>query len=252
MLSKKKKLKNKGKMQAANQNESVLENITNSSSELNIGVMNYLDFFTRIVALVIHLVYVLFIIYFKEFQSRKMLFLHNVNIISMIFCIHYVFYIGNKSFTNAEVNAVLCYISELLWINLKYLRLYSLLLLAAYRYLSVFHIQLHRKFSSSLFLMSMSVGTVWMFSLVMSFALKYIFNTTYSLRYCYEGFSENWLNSVLFFIFLIATSYIIPTVIVIVLYKKIINKLKQLTINLNNKKPTPAPKESNSRYLKIL
>ena len=245
-------------MESMNQNFSVLATlITTNSTELNIGlVTNYIDYITRIVALLIHAVYVLFIIYFKEFQTRTMLFLHHVNIISMIYCIHYVFYIGTQrpSFSSAELNAVLCYASEMVWINLKYLRLYSLLLLAIYRYLSVFKIQLHRKFSSSLFNMSMPIVVIWAMSLVMSFSLKYIFNTTYSDLYCYEGYSKYWLNSVLFFIFLIMTSYVVPTVIVIVLYKRIIDKLKQLTKNLSNKNPTHASVESNSnsRYLNLL
>jgi hypothetical protein len=47
---------------------------------------------------------------------------------------------------------------------------------------------------------------------------------------------------------------VVPTVIVIVLYKRIIDKLKQLTKNLSNKNPTHASVESNSnsRYLNLL
>ena len=87
-------------------------NITDSSNSsfkftLNLGlVTDYIDYITRCVALIIHLVYVLFIIYFKEFKSRSMLFLHHVNIISLIYCIHYVFYTGNQtaSFANNQVS----------------------------------------------------------------------------------------------------------------------------------------------------
>lgn len=73
---------------------------------LSLGLFtDYLDYITRIISLLIHLVYVLFLIYFKEFQNRNMLFLHNVNMISLLYCIHYVFYIGNQtaSFSNNQV-----------------------------------------------------------------------------------------------------------------------------------------------------
>ena len=88
-------------------------NSTNSSNSsqggftLNLGlVTDYIDYITRCVALVIHLVYVLFIIYFKEFKQRSMLFLHHVNIVSLIYCIHYAFFIGNQtaSFANNQVS----------------------------------------------------------------------------------------------------------------------------------------------------
>ena len=53
---------------------------------LNIGlVTNYLDYIMRFVALIIHAVYLLFLIYFKEFQVRSMLYLHHVNIVSMMY-----------------------------------------------------------------------------------------------------------------------------------------------------------------------
>ena len=65
-----------------------------------------------------------------------------------------------------------------------------------------------------------------------------------------EGYSGYWLNSVLFFIFLIMFSYLIPTVIVVVLYKKIIDKLKELTKNL--KKDKPAPIKNTASYLNFL
>lgn len=224
----------------------------NSSNETSIFILNklntnlitnYLDYFVRICAFFIHIAYLLFLVYFKEFQVRSMAFLHHVNIISLLYCIHYLFYIGNQtaSFSNYTVNTVLCYISEIFWINLKFLRLYSLLLLAAYRYMSVFKITAYRNLTNNAYLMSSAIGLVWLFSIIMSFSLKYIFKTSNSSYFCYEGYSEYWLNSVLFFVFLIIFSYVVPTVIVIIMYKKIIDKLKLVRKNLSI-----ASKESNN------
>ena len=139
---------------------------------LSLGlVTDYIDYIVRIGALLIHLIYILFIIYFKEFQIRSMVFLHHVNIVSTIYCIHYVFYIGNQtaSFSSDGANDFLCYLSEMIWINLKFLRLYSLLLLAVYRYTSVFRIQFHRTFNNNLYRMFLSIAAVWVFSIIMSF-----------------------------------------------------------------------------------
>lgn len=95
--------------------------------------------------------------------------------------------------------------------------------------------------------MILAVASNWLFSIVMAFTLKYIFNTSHSIYFCYEGYSEYWLNSVLFFIFLIAFSCLIPSILVILLYKRIIDKLKELSKNLHKEK-----KNETSNYLSIL
>lgn len=54
----------------------------------------------------------------------------------------------------------------------------------------------------------------------------------------------------LFFVFLISFSYILPSVVVVVLYKKIIDKLKELTKNLNKDKPQA--KLDSANYTSVL
>ena len=111
-------------------NNKKMNNSTNATIPLHLGGLNlglvtdYLDYITRVVSLFIHFVYMLFLIYFKEFQTRSMIFLHHVNIISMIYCIHYVFWIGNQtaSFENKKVNSLLFFLKSeaiLKWGNLK-------------------------------------------------------------------------------------------------------------------------------------
>lgn len=98
--------------------------------------------------------------------------------------------------------------------------------------------------------MILAVASNWLFSIVMAFTLKYIFNTSHSIYFCYEGYSDYWLNSVLFFIFLIAFSCLIPSILVILLYKRIIDKLKELSKNLHKENQLVSNETSN--YLSIL
>ena len=68
---------------------------------LNIGLItNYLDYVMRFAALIIHAVYLLFLIYFKEFQVRSMLYLHHVNIVSLLYCLIYIMWIGSSTSAN--------------------------------------------------------------------------------------------------------------------------------------------------------
>jgi len=74
---------------------------------LNIGlVTNYLDYIMRFVALIIHAVYLLFLIYFKEFQVRSMLYLHHVNIVSMMYCLMFIMWIGSSTSANGTSDVI--------------------------------------------------------------------------------------------------------------------------------------------------
>ena len=81
-------------------NKTIINNDT-GIAYINIGLAtNYLDYFMRFVALIIHAVYLLFLIYFKEFQVRSMLYLHHVNIVSMLYCLMFIMWIGSSTSAN--------------------------------------------------------------------------------------------------------------------------------------------------------
>ncbi len=87
-------------------------NFTETSNDtgiqyLNIGLItNYLDYIMRFAALIIHAIYLLFLIYFKEFQVRSMLYLHHVNIVSMLYCLMYIMWIGNLTSANGTSDVI--------------------------------------------------------------------------------------------------------------------------------------------------
>ena len=50
---------------------------------------------------------------------------------------------------------------------------------------------------------------------------------------CYAGYSENWLSSMLFFISIFLVCYLIPSILVIIFYRKIMKKLQAMSDHLN-------------------
>ena len=114
--------------------------------------VNYIDFAIRSYDLVIHLIYFSYILLKKncELRSRTYLFLHNINVSTLAISLVYVAYINTRapSFANATLNSVLCELTELFWSLIKYARVFSLLLLAVYRYIGCFYVQLFKKINS--------------------------------------------------------------------------------------------------------
>ena len=159
-----------------------------------------------------------------------MIFLPHVNLIGLIYTAHYVCYIVNTAptFSNSFLNDVLCYMSSMVWLIVGFLRMYSIVLLASYRYTAVFYINFHRVLTRSSLQMAASIALTWTVSIIMSFILKYAFQTTYSIFYCFQGYSDD-INVVTWFMvvnnFL---SVVIPSVLIAVCYVRILQKVKQL------------------------
>lgn len=73
---------------------------------------------------------------------------------------------------------------------------------------------------------------VWLLSIVGSFSLKYMFNTTYLFFYCLEGFSENYWMAIGFNVFLLLLSTVLPTIFNTLFYVFIIKKVRSLKTKL--------------------
>ena len=218
-----------------------MPNITDLSNNtaLNITVdvitfLNYMDYCVRVISLLVHIFYFLFIFKIKEFQSRQMIYLHNVNLVGLIYSIQYAAFITNQTASLGDpwLNDLICLMVSMIWMILKYARMYSLLLLAAFRYTSVYKIKFHREFTRSLFKMIMSIVFTWVFSLVISLILKYSFNTSYSVFYCFEGYSNDPDITKAFLGVNIILSIGVPMLLIIYLYIRILQKIKELSANL--------------------
>lgn len=213
---------------------SVFENATNVTIVLN-SVANQMDNVMRFLSLFVHLVYVGFICVFRDFRTRQMLYLNHVNLVSLIYCLHYACYITTQTpnFNSQALNNILCYISSMVWLVSKFLRMYSLLLLAFYRYTAVFHMQFYRVLSGSWFYMTLGIALIWIYSIAGSFMLKYTYQTRYSIFYCFEGDSND-INIVISF--LIVNNFFaiaIPSLLVFFFYIRIMQRINELTNKLS-------------------
>ena len=199
------------------------------------SVANYFDNVMRVIAVIIHLVYFGFIIHLKDFRIRQMIYLHNVNFVGFVYCLHYLCYISSQSptFSDQLINDILCWFSSMLWLSLKYLRMYSLLLLAFYRYIAVFHITFHRTFTKNLCRMILGIVFVWIFSISISLIIKYAFKTKYSIFYCFEGNSDDMNIVIGFLVVNNLTAIIIPMLLIIYVYIRIMLKVRELTSKLS-------------------
>ena len=199
------------------------------------SVANYFDNVMRVIAVIIHLVYFGFIIHLKDFRIRQMIYLHNVNFVGFVYCLHYLCYISSQSptFSDQLINDILCWFSSMLWLSLKYLRMYSLLLLAFYRYIAVFHITFHRTFTKNLCRMILGIVFVWIFSISISLIIKYAFKTKYSIFYCFEGNSDDMNIVIGFLVVNNFTAIIIPMLLIIYVYIRIMLKVRELTSKLS-------------------
>jgi hypothetical protein len=182
-----------------------------------------------------------------------MLFQHHVNLVSLLFCAHYAFYINSKfsHFDSPVVNDVLCKASEFTWMMLNFLRLYSLLALAVYRYIAVHHIQLFRKIK--LLGILMMIGSSWAASLVLSLVLKFSLSTTYSKWYCTDGFNENINMTIVYYALRTLLATVMPSCIIIALYKKILTKVRvSMNSTLSDKRLTKINVNTNRRLLRSI
>jgi len=203
--------------------------------------VNYMDSIMRVVSLLVYIAYFISIAFIKSLQTRHLLFLHNVNLAGFIYILHYVAYISSQSPTTSDrhLNEIMCYLSGMLWLIVNFSRTFSVLLVAAYRYCAVYHINFFKSFNKSRLQMLMSVLATWLFSIILSFILRYSFPTKYSVFYCFVGDSPHMDIVISFMVTNCFLSIVVPTLITLVLYIRILQRIHQINISLTRiKKPS--------------
>lgn len=200
----------------------------------------YIDFVSRSYSCLIHILYFLYVALKKnsELRLRSCLFLHNINLVTLLIAILYVIYIPvrSPSFADPILNDILCNITEYLWSLLKYCRVFSLLLLAVYRYIACMNVQLYKRINSRLRNLYAQIIGCWLISLLIPLIFKFSLGTTYSPYYCLDGYAPNRLDmTIIYYVFNTILSSFLPTIVIIILYIKIFKKLKVQTTRLSGK-----------------
>jgi hypothetical protein len=232
-------------------NISLKNSSTTSTSEL----IGYFDKSTRFLLLISYLIYFLITIIFKKTRKFQLVQLHHVNFCGFLLSILTACWSFNSypAFTNQNLNIFICYISETLFGTIKYTMSYSILILAIYRYFAVFKNHVYKKISNSYVYALISIFFSWLISLAIFFISKYSIGSTYGYQ-CLDGNGNGSLKRVLIY-FSITNSigFLMPYMIVVLIYVCIQNKLNEISVNLsrnNSRKNSKAHHTSNTSLFK--
>lgn len=185
-----------------------------------VNILLGLDIASRCFSLGAHLVYFAMVIFIKELRAVSLVYMHQVNFYGLLFELHFCAYIGsqNPSFQDPILNDVLCTISEISWSGLKYLRSYSVLLLAIFRMLAVVNSNLFRKWiKSTKWIAGCMVFQIFCCVLLTVFS-KYVIKTTFGSVLCDDGFTNVFSDGIAYFILTSIFGMLIPCMLVTVLY----------------------------------
>lgn len=222
----------------------LLEAMTNENSSAKFTqVLFYLDIGQRIISILTHVIYLLIVLKCKALRKKSFLFIHNFMFTNFIYCGYFLYHIRNEKpnisyFHMSISNHTVCLIASTIWLYLKYLRFYSIVLVSVHRFIAVYHINLFKRINSSKLILCMCILIVWAFSGFIFFLTKYFFHTTHGINNCFDGYSSNFNVSLNYYIFSVAIGSAFPTVCVVVIYILIYRKLKRLEKHLSMKSST--------------
>ena len=169
-------------------NNSTILNKTQTAAPIDylFKTLNTIDHASRYYCLFVHVVFFIVLAFSKYFHKRPMLYVNHATIVNCFYCISQTFYIfgDHPALGDETLNEIICSFSEIFWIFCIYIRMYSILLIAVYRYLAVFHLNLYKKLNESFIRLMVPLVLTWMVSIASPLISKYIFNTTHGYTLC--------------------------------------------------------------------
>jgi hypothetical protein len=143
----------------------------------------------------------------------------------------YIF--GNQpAFASPSLNAFLCSFSELFWPFSIYIRSYSIFLIALYRYVAVFRLNLFSKINSSYWYLLAPVVVIWTLSIAFPILFKYSFQTEPSEIFCFDGHLVIYEWTIIYYVLNELLNVVVPSVSIVAIYILILRKLRSLQHNL--------------------
>jgi hypothetical protein len=201
----------------------------------------------RVFDVLAHAIYFAFLIFYKELRTIPMFSMNHINMIGLLTGIHYCIWIpwNSPSTGNAQINALLCTISEVFWALSKFARGYAILVLAIYRFVAVFRPNLFKKLVKSWrFTLFSNICMVWLVSAIIYMIPKFWNNTTYGPNLCIDGYSPISANSINYYIFTAILGYLLPTILTIGIYILIRMRLGRMGSRLDRVGPTSSITEA--------
>lgn len=216
-----------------------LSNNTNKSTalvlqeSLFISILSYVDFVNRISSILIFAGYFTLVFFNKKLQNKNLFYVHHSNFVGFLFCLMYIFYFSSNqpNFTDPNLNDLYCKLTEIAWSMLKYLRPFSLLIVALYRFLGVFYNNFFKKINKSKFYIFLPVFVVWMFTIVVFLSTKFGLQTTYGSLYCIDGYSNIFENRLTYLILTSFISIFLPFSSILIIYIAIRIKINTFPSN---------------------
>jgi hypothetical protein len=178
----------------------------------------------RALSLLIFTVYFLAIFFINDLRNKNLLYVHHANFVGFLFCLIYAFYSSNLKF---ELNRTLCAVSETAWGLIHYLRPYSVVLIALYRFIAVFYNSTFKRLNASDWLLVLPIIAVWLSSSLMFLGTKFGFDTTSGYVYCMDGQNSNFGKVIGYLLVTSVISLFVPLVLVLVAYIRIRRKMNR-------------------------
>ena len=197
--------------------------------------LNNISIVVAIITLALHLVYFLIIFLSDELKKRTFLYANHAIVASIFYPILMTTYsfISYPNTADPNLNRIFCTVSEIGWIFSNYIRMFSILLIALYRYLAVFYITWYKKINDSLVLLISPLVLIWVISIGFPIAAKFMFQTGVSPSMCLDGYSLSPGLTLGYFFFNYTIMTFVPAILIIVIYVRITLKLNAMSSNFH-------------------
>ena len=212
-------------------------------------VLNNINIIVAIITLVLHLVYFIIVIFSDELKKRTYLYANHAIAASIFYPILMTIYlfISYPNTADPNLNRILCTLTEIGWVFTKYIRMYSILLIALYRYLAVFYIKWYKKINDSNVLLISPLIIVWVISIFCPIVSKLIFQTDVSPSMCLDGNSQSFGMTLGYFFFNYTIMIFAPAVSILFIYVWITRKLNSMSSKFHT--PTGSKTLQNGSYV---
>lgn len=216
-----------------------------SNGSISAEILKYAEILVRVGCLTTHLTYFVVLINIKKLRTQTHFFMHHMNLVGLLYVVHHMFYFYYSHPINMdpETSNLLCTLSEIFWGMLKYLRPYSLVLLAIYRYIAITNVRTFKIINQSSYMIVSSVIILWTMAFVIFMVMKISFSTTYEFYNCLDGYAINWHSLINYYVFTTFFAELVPFVLIFVMTIIILHTLKVKMIKL-----TPPKLVINSIY----
>lgn len=191
----------------------------------------------RYYSFIVHLVYIVFLIMTKSSQKKTFMYTNVTAITSTFYVfIYFCYMFGTTPSTSSQsFNDFLCSTSEIFWPFSNLIRMYSILLIAIYRYIGVYKVNLYKKINKTNWMLISPIVFITLVSLLIPIVGKYIFQTSpYLNAFCQDGYSPVYANCLNYFIYNTVALAVVPLVLMVFIYVKITTKLYRLRTKMTS------------------